>query len=341
MIPGFVNGVQQAFNDIMGWSSANAEHFTFVQVPKGQTDVEYDDSPLVPYQDYFRIWLHEMYLTKSRAWFIDHWPAVETGVKLLMAGQDGPVSVSRLRRVPEGAIGKGEYCDYAVTDLLPYGGGLVEVGGGLFVVKGRNYLHSALKVLEDFSQLVTPPLSQALAVADKVSSGMQELVRGAEGEVYLGLHTTFASVGGGGSNVLAPGYLALILAPVDEIDISKISIAKNRLHYEGARLEAHDYLLYRIEKRAERDDWLLPQMRQALEQAHTAYAQGKVEEGRAKEIVARTEAVTSPFLALKEHARINNEITNYLKDAKGEPGGPQPTAEQREVSFGEILEKAH
>ena len=42
---------------------------------------------------------------------------------------------------------------------------------------------------------------------------MEESVEVAGGDVVLGMHDTFSAVGGGGSSVLTPGYVAIVSAP--------------------------------------------------------------------------------------------------------------------------------
>jgi len=315
---------------VMGWAQQNSSKYIYALVPKDHTDADYNDQPLSPSKDYFRIWLSEMYLTKSRTWFVDWYPAVYSSVQLKITGQPAPATFSHVAQVPGNALSKGVFANYAVTDLLPYSGGLVNIDSALLALKGNNVLEPAIKMLQGFAGLVAPPIGQALAVADKITSGLQELLNGTQGQVHLGWHQTFASQGGGGSNLLRPGYLAVLLATGSQVDPNRLYVSQDRLCYgsNGAALQpldGFDYLLYRIEGRTERDDWRIPEINEAITQAAQAYLKGADDEAQAYRTVALTAALQSPFLTVQDRRRviqaIKDEIALYETGAQGAVGG--------------------
>ena len=141
-----------------------------------------------------RLWLTDMFLAKSRNWFVDRYPAVHTSIGLKF-GND-TVKISHVTDGP-GQVGRGNFVDYALTDLIPFSGGLVEIQSGLIALKGTNYIKESIGILKDFSSLVTAPLGQTLDVAEKVSSGMQSLFGGGAGAVSLAFHKQYVAAGGG------------------------------------------------------------------------------------------------------------------------------------------------
>ncbi len=72
------------------------------------------------------------------------------------------------------------------------------------------------------------------------------------GADYLG--AAIASEGGGGANVLRPGYLAVVLARPEEVDPDGLVVQDGRLRYGDPprALVGYDYLLFRIEGRKKR-----------------------------------------------------------------------------------------
>lgn len=318
---------------VTSWISANAGKFLFVVIPKEHTDADYDTAPLVPMRDYFRLWLSEMYLSKSRTWFVNWFPAVHTTLELKITGQQGAPTLSHVAQAPGSGLANGVYLNYPISDLMPYMGGLVTVESSLLALQGTNDLQSAIKVLQDFSALVSPPIGQAIAVANTITSGMQELFNSKQGQVHVGWHQTFASMGGGGNNVLAPGYLVVMLASQAQVDPNSLSIQKDRLYYskDGGAPEpvtGYDYFLYRIEGRLERDDWRFPEIDQAINRSAQAYLNGHLEEALAEKNAALSAAISSPYLAIQDRRRvvkaIEAELSVYEAGGAGAVGGKIP-----------------
>ena len=77
----------------------DAAKLVYAPIPKNRTDVPYKDEPLAAGESYFRIWLTEMFLTRSRDWFTAWHPAVHCSVKLSFNNQAANFARSRrLRR---------------------------------------------------------------------------------------------------------------------------------------------------------------------------------------------------------------------------------------------------
>ncbi len=323
------NPLTDLWNTLAGWKDRNAAHYLYERIPAERTDLTDAPLELAPSQSYFRLWLKEMYLAKSRRWFTDWYPAVTALVRLKFADRDG-VTLSSVAQPPEGKLSQGVFVNYRLTELVPYNGGAVEIDAGLLALKGANHLAPAVRILESVSKLIAAPLLPVLAIAEKVAGGIKDLVDSMNGEVHLSLHDTFTSKGGGGT-VMRAGYAAVILATRDQIDPAWLFVRDNRLQYgpSGAApepLEGFDYMLFYIEGRTDRDDWRqFSNIQGPLEQAIAALIEGDKAKGDAYRKVAVTAAFTSPDLAVQDRRRValavKAEIDAVAADGLGATGG--------------------
>lgn len=245
----------------------NAAHYVYAFIPDPQ------GIPLTPHAAYFRLWLTEMYLAKSRKWFTEWYPAVHSTVQLKLAGV-APVTLPHVARPPDKQLGRGVLHDYALTDLLPYRGGVVQIQAALLALKGTDYISASLKILENFTVLVHVPLAESLQVAQGIVQGVEELMNATDGNVHLVLHEALISEGGGGDNVLQPGYIVVMLAEAKTFDKERFSVSDQHLQYDGKLVDDIDYFLLRIETRTERDDWALPYIEDPLNKACEALVFG-------------------------------------------------------------------
>ncbi|HEX4966021.1 MAG TPA: hypothetical protein VF173_34745 [Thermoanaerobaculia bacterium] len=294
----------------------DAPKLVYAPIPKSRTDAGYDDRPLVPGESYFKIWLTEMFLAHSRDWFAEWQPAVHCSVKLTFNNQPA-VNFSSVARAAEDAKVNGVLLNYKLSELMPFNGGDVEIAAGLLALKGKSDLRFAVNLLASFSSLVAPPLGQAIAIADKVAGGVETLIQDTHGEIRLPFHQTFTSQAGGGSNGLRPGYIAVLNADAQTIKPDDLSVRTDRLHYRDQPLTGVDYLLFRIEGRAERDDWRFASIAEPLQQAKTAIV-GR-DETRAVTLLnqAILAAYNSPDLAEADRMRVISAIKADFEKARG------------------------
>lgn len=241
--------------DWMGsWVEASAGRCAMVPLPDHDAT---DTSPFVPDDSYFRIWVTEGYLTKKRHLGTDQLPTVHAGVSLRYAGRP-EAEFAAVAGPKQASQGAGSQTDFALTELLPYGGGTVEVEAGLIPLKGGNVIESGLKLLTDIGKLITPPVSTALDVADKVASGVATFLTATQPQVQLGFHRTYAAAGGGGANVFTPGYVAVLNTDARTIRAGSLSVDRGVLCQDGQPVTGIDFILLRFEKRRYRDDWRFP-----------------------------------------------------------------------------------
>jgi hypothetical protein len=324
------NTLSNLWDAIHGLAQCNADQYLYVPISKNRIQPDYEDQPLKPERSYFRLWLTEMFLTQRRAWFQDWYPAVHSSVRLKF-GNQSDVSFSRVLRAPEEALANGVLLNYRLTELMPFNGGVVELEAGLLALQGSNHLKTAIDVLANFSSLVAAPLGQALTIAEKVSSGMKDLLGSTNGQVHLPFHQTFTGPGGSGANELRPGYIAVLLATAQQIDKDRLSVKNDRLHYAASArddplpFQGYDYMLFRIEGREERDDWRLKNIQEPLDKAKEALIQGENDKAEAFKKMALLTAWQSPDLAIFDRRRVVQAIKDELDAVAREGFGAVPS----------------
>lgn len=310
------------WDTIKQWVSANSARQVYLRIPKGRTDMTGADDAFAPYKTYFRVWVSDLFLTKSRSWGVDLHPAVNATVRLNFAGREA-VSFNRVARPPAAALSKGVFVRFPVTELMPYGGGVTEIEAALIALTGNNQLAAALDVLQGFSGLVGAPLEQALTIADMVSSGVAQLFNVANGQIHLSWHDAFTSGGGATSNPLRPGYFAVILTEGKPVAPSSLCVIDGQLHVKkdgggaSAPFQSHDYMLFFIEGRTERDDYRIRSIQEPLDKAIAALAEGNTDKAEAYKRVALGMALTSPDLAVQDRRRVALAIKEELDAITG------------------------
>lgn len=221
---------------------------------------------MVPNDSYLRVWLSELFLAKEVAWGVERSPAVQASVRLLF-GSGAPKTFATLSQPTPQQHGTGVAEDYQLTELMPYLGQSVELEAGLYEILGSNNLKTAIDIVTDFASLVVPPVSAALSVADKVAGGIEKVIQANAKDPVLALHGTLAAPGGALTNELRPGWLAVVRATEQQLPAGSLHIQDGKLHREQRRLTGFDYLVLRIEGRAERDDWRTPDLDRAISEA--------------------------------------------------------------------------
>jgi hypothetical protein len=323
------NPAQRMWDVVRSWFHQNAGKYVYEHIPPERTDTPGEQTPLEPYESYFRLWLAEMYLSRRTSWGRNWLPAVHSEVRLAFGGQQA-VPITRVSQPPKDQLADGVRLNYQLTDLLPFNGGVVEIEASLLALQESDQLRTALGLVAGFSNLIQPPIGQALAIAEKVALGARDVFTAGQGGIHLGFHETLTSSGGGGQ-VLQPGYLAVLLATGDEVAAERLHVRDHRLYYQPApgRLQLEpfddaDYLLLRVEGRTERDDWRLPDIQNPLDQAIVAISEGDDTRADAYRTVALAAAWRSADLARLDRRRvvmaIKEELVDLSTDRRGVTG---------------------
>ena len=241
------------------WWAREAPHYVVQDVPSAAGQPAGDTgAPCQAGTHYFRLWLAEMRLAQDQAWFNTWHPAVHSLVRLRFGDLDlelprlsGPMTLPGLDQAHLGAV---VHLDHPLTPLLPYNGGIVELSAGLVALEGTNVLGEFVKAIDAVTQvLVQPPLSSALAAVGPVTRAMQTLFGAAAGRQHLGVHLSFA--GDQLPQALHAGYIAVIRREATQLPAHDLSVQQGVLRLRGAPLTGADYMRFRIERVAERDDW--------------------------------------------------------------------------------------
>ena len=316
------------WDTVTGWVKRDSRKYIYLPIPADHVkDAKSDGAPLEAGKHYFRLWLTEMYLKKEREWFKSWYPVVHSLVRFQFGSQvveipnvAGPM---HLKDVNESSLERALQLNYNLTTLMPYNGGVVEVAAGLLAMEGKNYLKSAIKVMGDLSgMLVVPQLSAALAVAAPIANGVQDLLTGGNGQMELGLHQAFTGAGGGGANDLRPGYIAVLLADESKYDKGQFWVENDRLRYGASQaasqpLTGVTHMLFRIESRTERDDWMgLMTIVQSRDEALKAISEANSEQ--ADTAIKRTIYLvrTSPDLTRADRKRVADALKAEFDEAK-------------------------
>jgi hypothetical protein len=280
---------------------------------------------MAPNDSYLRVWLSELFLAKEVAWGIERSPAVQASVRLLFGG-GAPKTFATLSQPTPQQHGTGVAEDYQLTELMPYLGQSVELEAGLYEILGSNNLKTAIDIVTDFASLVVPPVSAALGVAEKVAGGIEKVIQANATDPVLALHGTLAAPGGGLSNELRPGWLAVVRATEDELPAASLSIRDGKLHRDDRRLTGFDYLVLRVEGRAERDDWRTPDLDRAISEALYAKDLGRTDDfGRQRE-QALSLVWFSADLTPTQRRQVASVVRDELAEAApGAAGGGAPT----------------
>ncbi|MEV4140467.1 hypothetical protein AB0J72_50925 [Dactylosporangium sp. NPDC049742] len=290
-----------------------AEQLVFAALPaEGAT-------PLVPRQGYVRVWLSQMFLQHRSTLLADWVPAAHTRVGITAGGRTTH-DYGRVLRPEPGQLTDGVRLNFALTDLVPYEGGEIEVTAVLFGLQSGNHLDVAVDVLSLVSLLPVP----ALPVAAKVSESARDLVVRSDGRVHLDLHQTFSADGGGGA-VVSPGHLAVVLAAQRDLADADLRVVGDRLHVvrDGAvvPLAGHDFMLLRLECRTERPDLSIPDADRAWAAAVHAWSEGDDTAADGYQRAARAAVLQSPLLCDGDRRRAVTAIAAQWQQLRDQAQG--------------------
>src|SRR4029450_6042469 len=107
-------------------------------------------------------------------------------------------------------LGQGVQLNHALTNLLPYRGGMVSVSTALLAYKHRDFLDGLLSVGHTISSLLNVgQLSTALKVLDGTIDATQSLLGAGDKDVHLVYFQSFGGKALEGGVALKSGYTAM------------------------------------------------------------------------------------------------------------------------------------
>jgi hypothetical protein len=305
-------------------------------------DHSFSTAPSQAGRDYFRLWLVQMFLTKQVAAFQQWYPAVQSLVRFQFGTNTveipnlaDPTKALQMEQTPKGDV---IFRRKALTPLMPFNGGTVELCAGLVALKGEtNYMQQFVNVVGDFAGLLAvPQLSTALDVATPVANGVQALFSAGQAGLHLGWFDTLVGTGGQTANELKAGYISIIRAPQSVAAPDQLWVA-NDLLYKGSGLppqsdllEGMDHMLLRIEIRSERDDYdQLTQIYGPFNKALDALEAEEMETAQTYYRAAVSATRTSPDLTKADRIRMVDELKTQYSVAKQAAGSKDLVAVQR------------
>jgi hypothetical protein len=251
-----------------------------------RVDKEYDSEPFKKGEEYCRIWLVEMGLAEKVKWFKERYPAVHSSVEFRYRNDAQTIPYlagpGNLEKSSKGGQSRMIGCNYALTPIFPYNGGLVEIEAGLFNMEGENHLGKIFDALDLVTGIIPMgSVSSILKLSSKLCTGIDGLLGIGSCEMEIGCHSTFSAPGDGGDIDLRPGYLAVILAEDVNFNEEELCIVDGRLHVgptgpgkpflaDNTPFEGYSHMLLRIEKRAEYDMETLPEIYDLMHRAVVA-----------------------------------------------------------------------
>jgi hypothetical protein len=278
-----------------------------------------DDHALAAGQDYFRIWLVEMFLKNDRDWFSAWYPAVLSAVSFKFGGNPQVVSnvISQAKQkdllpkdLEKSDLNKFLTMNREMTGLLAFNDGTVTVDAALVAMQGNNDIKGLIKALGSFgSILALPQLSAALKIADPLVDAIGSLVGATNSAFMTGMSQTFSEKGGGGDAVFRAGYYAMLDAKESELSRDKLWVINDRLQYGDSadvskQLTGYNYILVRIEHRETRDDWdSLTSIQTPYQNALNALQTGSLEQAQVHLKTAIAGALVAPELTKKVDRR--------------------------------------
>jgi hypothetical protein len=295
-----------------------------------RVDVASDATPFSAGEAYCRLWLVEMYLAKGVDWFKTRYPIVHAATRFTHGGKTVTIphlaGPDYLKQFAKGNLDKIIQHNFQLTSLFPFNHGVVEFEAGLFSMVASDPIGRFITAMERLSKVIpVPELSSVVNVAGPVYSGIEDLLGIGNNEFELGYQQTFAPDGGGGSNLLRPGYFAAILAEEDKIDKETLCVVNDSLR-TGAKGETkaflknhqpfkgYSYMLFRVEKRPNQDYESLTNIKELVIKAQDAIFNG--DNDKAKQILTaiRIAIYRSPDIAKKDRRQMVLKIEAELQE---------------------------
>ncbi len=314
---------------LKSWLDQDATKLIYHHIDPNHVDRQLGDYTIEAGRHYFRLWLAEMFLQKQVQWATIWYPAVHALVRCEFGNQVMEIpNIADSTRMGMQQSGQGDVIvrNFLLTPTLPFNGGSVTLDAGLMAIKGQNYLNDFIKVLGNFAGLLSvPQLSSVIQVAQPLVNGIQDLFNAGKDHLHLGLHETFVA------DTVKPGYIAVIRAAQQAVDISKLWVLNDQLREgrgpnitQNVPFEQFDYILFRTEIFEKRDDWeKLTSIQEPFQEAIKAL--GDFDERRAQFLLQRAlvQAKLAPELTKADRRRVVDELKkqfSYDKEDLGTSG---------------------
>lgn len=322
----FANTIWRLIMDLFEWLAAQFSHDAVQQtslwVQAANDLTKRTGTTAVADQHYVRLWFSELFLQRDKEWFTERFPL---GYSLISHryGDQPKVEFANVAGknkfdIPQVDQSRSVMRNYAMTPLLPFRGGDIEIDCGLVSMTSGNLLESFAKTVGDIAgKLNVPQASAMIGIASSIAAGVQELLGAGKARTVLYAHDLFTG------RTLTSGYLLLASRPLSSFGGStlwmtaegiRVGPSQDRL----APLDPQDFLVVEIECLATRDDWQsFGAIGKPLDDAIKAKLGGKDDEAKLLLVQAKMAALTSPDLTRQDARRVIAAIGSYYNDQAG------------------------
>ena len=299
--------------------SNNAEQRTAMAVKPANDLTGQSGTAAAADQHYVRLWFSELFLQKDSEWFTSRFPL---GYSLIghKYGDQPKVEFANVAGKNKFDIGQVDQSrsvmrNFAMTPLLPFRGGDIEIDCGLVSMQASNMLESFAKTVGDIAgKLNVPQASSMVAIAGSIASGIQELMGAGKSRTVLTAHDMFTG------KSLVSGYVLLSSQPLTSfagqtvwITADGVRVGPDKDHLSA--LAPQDYMVVFIECLTTRDDWQsFSAIGGPLDKAVAAKLGGKDDEAKLLLVQAKVAAITSPDLTRNDTKRVVAAISKYFAD---------------------------
>jgi hypothetical protein len=309
-----------------GWKAFRntAPRYKTPVLEAGQVDRGAEAKPIAEGTAYLRLWLVEMCLAHGTDWFQKRYPVVYTETTYRYGGKTVTVpfiaGIDYFSRLTDRNLEKVVSKSFEVTPPFPFAAGTVGFKAGLFSMQASNPVGAFVQTLGEFAKLLpVPELSTVVDVADKINSGVQRLFDAGESRMELGYQQTFAPAGSNGANELRPGYFAVVLGTAKDFADKDLRVIGDVLHLApgGANpqpLSGYNYMLFRLERRAEQDWETLTAIKELVERAQDALQKGEQDEAKQVLAAVRIAILRSPDVVKADRKTMYDKVEAELRD---------------------------
>ena len=278
-------------------------------------------TPAVAEEVYLQVSAASVHLKHDASFFSRYVPGIAAVVtETLASGTREYIRVagtSDLEKLKASGTGKTITINKAVSPLIPFAGGSIEVILGLVAFETSNSLPGLLDVVADVSKLVGGPAAAATAdtIGDVVAKGFQTLLGSGVKDLKLALEHRWdgadGGVGGSDALVLREGYWVLLNEPDrrrDDLWIKDGQLMTGGSSSDLRALDGVDYMVLRLDTRTTRDDWQ-DFCRDELDRRDTAMVMGDQDEVVAQSRAAKAKIANSRLFTRKDKLRRIAELT--------------------------------
>jgi hypothetical protein len=280
---------------------------------------------------YFRVIVHEMFLAKSREWFVEYDPMVVAAASYIYDTKVETipfvVGPSMLKdfgyELPGGMV----FNNTPVSGLNPYQGGAFTLTLVLYKVQRKNNADRLLQLVEGISKSIDPSntLGAYLKVAGSIVDGVDAIL-GLQGTVpVLGYRVTIDPQVG---TAMTPDYVVLIDEDSDAQTMKRerFRVIDSRLYCVDAEgkpgeFRDHDFVLFRIAQADKRTDESTLPFFPLWKAARDFASRGDDEfwkEAKSQFNTLKRSLLSSPDLTVPDSERLRSEYLEELKTVRRE-----------------------